>query len=56
MNQQSILSDNAHMQCHMGLKSSNVGSHISSFLAKSAAFTKKYVALRAVTHAVFDNR
>jgi hypothetical protein len=56
MNQQSILSDNAHMQCHMGLKSSNVGSHINSFLAKASAYVTEIDSLQAVTHAIFDNR
>ena len=56
MNQQSILSDNAHMQCHMGLKSSNVGSHISSFLANASAYATEIDSLQAVTYADFDKK
>ena len=50
---QSILSNNTHTQWHMELKSSGVGSHISSFLAKYTVCVTLKTSIQAVTYANF---
>jgi len=52
---QSILQNNELPQCHTRVNSYRIGSHFSSFLAKSVERLLKLYSIQAVTFSEFDD-